>query len=119
MTTKALKRKRPKKIIVQKKSVPALPFLEALTGGRLTLGETIQAIRQCDEIKQSDFAKKLGVSKSYLCDLEKNRKEVSLKKAVEFAKILEYSEEFFVQLALEDMFERQGLHFELKVSKAA
>jgi DNA-binding XRE family transcriptional regulator len=28
----------------------------------------------CDEISQTDFAKKLGVSKAHLCDIEKGRR---------------------------------------------
>ena len=94
-------------------------LLEEITGGPMTLGKAIRCTRECDEISQADFAKKLGVSKSYLSDLENNRKTVSLKKAAEFARILEDSEKFFVLLALRDMFKRQGLHYEVDLRDAA
>lgn len=100
------------------KSSKTMRFLEKLTGGRLTLGEAIRAIRQCDEIKQIDFAKKLGVTKSYLSDLENDRKEVSPKKAAEFARILGDSEKQFVRLAIQDTLERQGLHYEVHLNAA-
>ena|SRR3990167_9625586 len=100
------------------KSVPALPFLDKLLG-RSTLGKTIAAIRQSDEISQSDFAKKLRVSQSYLCDLEKNRKVISPKKAAEFARILDHSEVLFVTLAIDDMLSRQGLHYRIELHEAA
>ena len=77
-------------------------FLDALIGERMTLGDTIKNIRQCDEIKQRDFAKKLHVSQAYLCDLEKNRKEISPRKAAEFAKMLGYPEKFFGETLLLD-----------------
>ncbi|OGT40422.1 MAG: hypothetical protein A3E81_00290 [Gammaproteobacteria bacterium RIFCSPHIGHO2_12_FULL_36_30] len=108
-----------KKVSSTESTVPALPFLEKLTGGKLTLGRAIRAIRHCNEIKQKVFAKKLGVSQAYLCDLEKDRKEVSPVKAAEFARILEHSETQFIRLALQDMFRRQGLHFTVEVHKKA
>ncbi len=96
-----------------------MQFLEELSAGRMTLGDTIKNIRQCDEIKQRDFAKKLRVSQAYLCDLEKNRKEISPRKAAEFAKMLGYPEKFFIHLALEDLLERQGFHYSVDVQDAA
>ena len=83
------------------------------------MGRAISAIRECDEISQGDFSKKLGVSQSYLCDLENNRKIVSPKKAAEFARILEDSEILFVTLAIDDMLARQGLPYKIRLEKAA
>lgn len=115
MTIKKIKKQR-----LKKSTSKAMQFLEKLTGGRLTLGEAVRAIRECDEIKQKDFAERLGVSKSYLSDLENDRKEVSPKKAAEFARILGQSKAQFIRLALQDSFERQGLlHYEIDVRDAA
>ena len=116
--SKSKKNNKSEKHVSTKNSVQTRKFLEKLTGGRLTLGKAIRAIRECDEIKQTDFAKKLRVSQSYLCDLENSRKEVSPKKAAEFARILGQLETQFIRLALQDMFERQGLHFEVDVREA-
>lgn len=116
-TTKTLKTKKIAKKTMGKSS-KAMRMLEKLSNGRLTLGEAIRAIRQCDDIKQVDFAKKLGVTKSYLSDLENDRKEVSPRKAAEFAKILKNSEKQFVRLAIQDMLERQGLHYDVQLAAA-
>lgn len=118
MNTKKIKK--PTKIAKKpmRQSSKAMRLLEKLSNGRLTLGEAIRAIRQCDDIKQVDFAKKLGVAKSYLSDLENDRKEVSPRKAAEFAKILKTSEKQFVRLAIQDMLERQGLHYEVQLAAA-
>lgn len=113
------KRKKNDDELATHSSEETIALLQKISGGRLTLGRAISAIRQCDETRQNDFAKKLGVSQSYLCDLENDRKEVSPKKAAQFAKILEHSETQFVRLAIQDMLIRQGLHYTIELHKAA
>jgi transcriptional regulator with XRE-family HTH domain len=54
-------------------------------------------------MSQAEFALRIGVSKSHICDIEKGRKHVSPMRAMQFAKILKYSEEQFVRLALQDI----------------
>src|ERR1700733_604982 len=88
-----------------------MAFLDALVGEPLTLGGLLAAIRKCDEIPQATLAKRLGISKSHLCDIEKGRKVVSLERAARFAQELGYSEEQFVRLALQQMVEVAGLPF--------
>lgn len=79
--------------------------------GRLTLGEALKALRLSDEISQTEFAEKLGVSRQYLCDLEAGRKPVSVAKAAEFAKALKQSKEVFITLAIQDELERYKLPY--------
>jgi transcriptional regulator with XRE-family HTH domain len=76
--------------------------LDQISGAAESLGKAIKTIRLCDEIKQKDFAKLLGVSVSYLSDLEHDRKIVSPRKAYEYAEKLGYSTKEFVRLALQD-----------------
>ena len=66
-----------------------LTTLEKITGRRLTLGSAVWALRTTEEISQVAFAKKLGVSKQYLCDLDHDRKSVSPKQAEKFADCLD------------------------------
>jgi transcriptional regulator with XRE-family HTH domain len=40
----------------------------------IDIGKIIRASRECAGISQSDCAKMAGISKSYLCDIEKGRK---------------------------------------------
>src|SRR5207253_5966948 len=84
-----------------KKKNTARPYLEKLAGGPLTLGMAIRATREGAEMSQAGFARKLGVTRSYLCDLEKNRKTVSPARAAKFAHVLGFSEQQYVRLALQ------------------
>ncbi len=77
--------------------------MEEITGGPLTLSALLYAIRVGEEMSQAEFALRIGVSKSHICDIEKGRKHVSPMRAMQFAKILKYSEEQFVRLALQDI----------------
>lgn len=98
-------------------STNAREYLEKSVG-RLTLGIAIRSIRQGEDESQIDFAKRLGVSKQYLCDLEHNRKIVSAKKAKQFADTLGYSAEQFIALALQDSLEHDGMHMFVEVRAA-
>lgn len=100
-------------------SIKTLKKLEEIAGERLTLGKAIWALRSCDEVSQNAFSKILGVSRQYLCDLEHNRKEVSAKKAAEFAHKLGHSERQFIRLAIQDTLARQGLMYNIELRDAA
>ncbi len=86
--------------------------------GPMTMAMCLRSLRENDEISQSDFSKKLGISRANLCDIEKGRKLVSPERAAAFAKILGFSETFFVQIALEDSLRAANMHYrvELKAS---
>jgi transcriptional regulator with XRE-family HTH domain len=93
------------------KKSETMKFLDALIGEPISIGGLLTAIRESDELSQSDLAKRLGISKSHLCDLEKGRKVLSPERAARFARELGYSEEQFVRLALQHMVESAGLAF--------
>ena len=97
----------------------AVAFLEKLGGGPLTFGRMLYSIRMGDEISQVEFAKKLGVSKAHLCDVEKDRRVVSPSRAWAWGKKLGYSPEQFIELALQSALEREGFHFQVKLVSAA
>ena len=100
-------------------SISAKKKLEQITGSRLTLGGAIRAIRLSEGHKQGKFAQLLGVTQSYLSDLENDRKEVSSQKALQFAKILKQSKKQFVRLALQDALSRQGIYYEIELRDVA
>ena len=102
--------------MITKNKSDAMKFLESLVG-ELTFGGLIEAMRRAEEMSQVEFAKKLGISKQHLCDIEKGRKFVSPERAARFAKILGHSEQSFVALALQDIVNQGGL--KLKVSVEA
>jgi transcriptional regulator with XRE-family HTH domain len=89
--------------------------IEKITGVKLTLGKLIWAIRESEEISQVEFAKKLGCSKQHLCDIEHDRKNVSPRMAASYAKILGYSQEQFIRLALQSLVDRDGLRVVVEI----
>lgn len=76
--------------------------LNKIMGSDESLGKVIKSIRLCDEMTQKEFADVLGITVSYLSDLENGRKIASAKKAYEYAEKLGYSVKEFVRLALQD-----------------
>ncbi len=102
-----------------KKKSPAIKFLEQSTKGPLTFGKMMESIRLCEESSQADFARKLGVSRSHLCDIEKNRKMLSPMRAAKFAKILGFSQDQFVRLTLQNLLDKSGLKYQVELHKEA
>ena len=95
-----------------------MKFLKEMTGGPLTLAELIRSIRLGEEMSQEEFAKTLEISTSHLCDIEKGRKTVGVERAARFAKILGYSKEQFVRLALQGILDKEGLGMKVSVKAA-
>lgn len=100
---------------ITKKSLKAV---EKIIGTPLTLGKLIWAIRQSEEMSQVEFAKKLGIAKQYLCDIEHDRKSVSPGLAAIYADRLHYSKEQFIRLALQGIIDRDGLNFMVEIIPA-
>ena len=100
-----------------KRKSDAMNFLDELVG-KLTFGSLIESMRQADAMSQVEFAKRLGISKQHLCDIEKRRKFVSPERAARFAKILRHSEQSFVALALQDIVNQGGLKLKVTVHAA-
>ncbi len=96
----------------------AIRYLEKIAGGPLTFARLMESMRLCEEMSQSDFAKLLGISKSHLCDIEKNRKSVSPKRAAHFARKLGHSEEQFVKFALQAIVDSDGLKYKVELIAA-
>ena len=99
-----------------KKKSKTVEFLESITGGPLTLGNFIDAIREGEEWTKVEMASMLGVSKSYYSDLIADRKSVSPQKAAEWAETLGYSPEQFIQLALEGQLRKHDFHYKVALS---
>ena len=67
-----------------------------ISKGLLRLGENIALVRKRKRISQLRLAILAGVSKSYLCDLEHGRRNVSVSLVLKIASALEVPvEEFF------------------------
>ena len=89
-----------------------------LSKNGLSFSKFLEAIRLGEGASLSEFAKKLGVSRSHLCDIEQGRKTVSPARAAKFARQLGYSEKHFIALALQDIVHKDGFKFIVKLEAA-
>ncbi len=78
-----------------------MDFLTKIAGDPLSLADLLGSIRKGEGLTQEEFAHKLGLSRSHLCDIEQGRKNLSPERAARYARILGYSEAQFVRLALQ------------------
>lgn len=92
--------------------------LEKISGEKLSFGNLISSIRLGEEITQVEFAKMLGVSRQYLCDVEHSRRGVSIATAAEWAKKLGYSTDQFVRLTIQDELDKSKLKLVVHVKAA-
>jgi transcriptional regulator with XRE-family HTH domain len=93
-------------------------FLEDLIGGPLTLGAALSGIRESDGQSLAQFAARLGISRSHLCDIEQGRRTISPERAARFAKALKQHQAQFVRLALQDQVRNAGLRLKVEVHAA-
>jgi transcriptional regulator with XRE-family HTH domain len=101
------------------KSRDATEFFNELRKGKpLGLCELLLSLRLAEEMTQQEFAKKLGISKQNLCDIEKKRKGVSPGRAAKFAKKLGHSDVVFVQLAMQDILTSDKLKMKVTIKAA-
>ena len=107
----------PKAKAKAKKS-DAMKTLEKIAGGPLTLARALESIRKGQELSQDECAKKLGVSKSHLCDVEKGRKVVSPERAAKWARVLGYPESVLVKLAIQGELDAAGLKYKVEIVAA-
>ena len=86
--------------------------------GALTFGELLKAWRDSEDMSQTAFAKKVGLSVQNLNDLEKGRKIPSPTRAARIAKKLGLPEMGLIQLALRDSLVKEGFHYEVTLESA-
>src|SRR5277367_381941 len=91
---------------------------ERILGGPLTFGAAVEALRVGEEISQTAFARKLGLSRQYLCDVEKGRRLVSPAQAARFAAAFGHPVNVLVRLALQDSVRASGLKLKVSVEAA-
>jgi transcriptional regulator with XRE-family HTH domain len=96
----------------------AMKVMEKLSGGPLTLGLAIESLRRGETLSQDACARRLRISKSHLCDVEKGRKLVSPERAAKWARLLGYPESVLVQLALQAELDAAGLRYTVVIEAA-
>lgn len=101
-----------------KRKSEAMKFLDKAISTPMTFGSVLESLRLSEEKTQSTYAKKLGISQTHLSQIESGVKIVSPERAKRFAKILGYSEVSFVQLAVQDMFDKAGINLKVTLEAA-
>ena len=86
---------------------------------KMTFGGLIRSLRMSDEISQVELAKKLGVSKQFLSDVEHNRKDVGIGFAKNVSSVLGYSIEPLLELLIRQQLKRQRLNYTVEIKKAS
>jgi hypothetical protein len=74
-----------------------------------SFGDLVATFRMWDEMSMAEFAKVLGVSESYLRDVEACREVVSPSQAAAWARAVGYPPTEFVRRALQDLLDGAGL----------
>ena len=87
--------------------------------GLISFGDMILSYRLSKEVTQVKMAETLEISKQDLCNIEKNRKLVSVERAVSFAKKLKMPEKSFAKYALQDQLNKAGLDGEVSINEVA
>jgi antitoxin HigA-1 len=104
--------------MAKEKKSAALKYLENLRGSPLTFGALVHSIRETDDHTLEDLAKRLGVSRSHLCDIEKGRRTVSVERASRWARTLGYPEAIFVKLAMQAELDAAGIKLTIEIEAA-
>lgn len=86
--------------------------------GVMTFADMLKAWREAEDMSQTSFAKKIGLSVQNLNDLEKGRRIPSPSRAAKIAKKLGLPEMGMIQLALKDALVKEGFDYDVKLESA-
>ncbi len=86
--------------------------------GILSFGGMLKAWRESEEMTQTAFAKKIGLSVQNLNDLERGRRIPSPTRAARIAKKLKLPETGLIELALRDSLAKEGFRYEVRLESA-
>ncbi len=84
----------------------------------MTFGGLVRSLRMSDEISQVALAEKIGVSKQFLSDVERNKKDIGIPFAKKVSEALGYSIEPLLELLIRDQLKRYHLHYDVELKEA-
>lgn len=96
-------------------NVKASTFFEKELGP-MTFGAFLTAARLSMELSQSELARRLKLSRSMVCDIEKGRVIVSLNLALKIAKLAGFPEKFAVKYCLQDQLRKAKIKLNVEVA---
>lgn len=87
--------------------------------GQFTFATFMLGCRTTLDLTQVEMAKKLGISKSALCEIEKGRTLVSPEAAVRYAKKAGFSETVALEACFQDQLRKAKIKKRVKIENAA
>lgn len=87
--------------------------------GVMSVALFLKAFRESEGLSQTEYAKKLGLSRANLCDLEKGRKQISPERAAKIAKKIGVPEKVLIQLAIQDSLQTANLKYVVQLKAAS
>lgn len=93
----------------------ATKTIDEIRGKTFSFSIILRGYRTRENLTQEKLAKKLGVTKSYISDLENQRRYVTVEQAKVFAKKLKEPTALWVETAVQDMLERAGVEGSVKI----
>ncbi len=101
-----------------KKTISARKALKDVL--KSSFGEFVRGIRECDEISQTELAKRMHMSRQYINAIEKDKANISLEMTIKIANALGYPYEAFVEIFLNNILRKAGIkkvvHLESKAA---
>ncbi len=91
-----------------KKSISAREVLKDVL--KSSFGEFVRDIRECDELSQTELARRMHVSRQFINAIEKDKANISLEMAIKIARALRYPYEAFVEIFLNDLLRKSGIN---------
>ena len=80
---------------------------------KISLADVLESIRDDLGLTKVAMGEKLGLSKGHYGNVVNGKEPVSVRRAAEWAKILEYPERQFVAYALQDLLRRNELDYQV------
>jgi DNA-binding XRE family transcriptional regulator len=97
--------------------VKAEEFFEKAMGP-MTFGDFLVGVRQSMNVSQADLARKLKVSRSMICDIEKGRVLVSPALAMKIARIGNFPKDMAIKYCLQDQLRKAKIKMKVDVNAA-
>lgn len=83
---------------------------------KANLGLVIRDLRENRKLTPAEFAKKANISVSHLSNLESGRRDLPIKLAPSFAKVLKVNETELIKLAINQAVSRSGIKTSVSIT---
>src|SRR5690348_15382089 len=84
--------------------------------GPFTFAKFLRGSRTTLDLSQAEMARKVGISRAMLCDIEKGRQLVSVALAIKIARKAGFSEKLAAQTCLQDQLRKAGVSWQVKIA---